>query len=69
MKDFSLSHTLEVLQRSCQKIGVEINISPEGVSLWTSDASDYTCQDVSPEKAIDALNAIRKFRKYWKLKL
>lgn len=62
-----LEYTLSELHRMVKKAGAEINISPEGISLWTSDASDYTCQNVPPAKALRAMSAIRRFRKYWRL--
>lgn len=62
-----LQKTLAHLQKMAKEAGAEINISPGGISLWTSDASDYTIQRTTPQKAIKGIKAIRKFRKYWKL--
>ena len=67
MKNFDIACSLEVLQKMAKKSGAEINITPDGISLWTSDASDFTCQDVSPTKAVLAIKAIKDFRKYWSL--
>ena len=61
-------HALGSLQTMAEKCGAEVNISPKGISLWTSDASDFTCQEVSPDRAIKAMKAIKGFRKYWELK-
>jgi len=69
MKQNDIELTLITLQKMATDCSAEINISPEGISLWTSDASDFQCQDVSADEAIKALKAIKRFRKYWKIKL
>lgn len=69
MKTNDIELTLITLQKRIINCKAEINISPDGISLWTSDANDFTCQNVSAKKTIKALKAIKKFRKYWSLKL
>ena len=68
MKKLQLERALSELHRLAKRSGSEINIEPSGISLWTSDANDFQCQDVTPEIALIAIKALKDFRKYWKIK-
>lgn len=65
MKKHETAYMLESLHVLAEKCNAEINITPDGISLWTSDSSGFTCQDVSGTKAVKALNAFYEFNQYW----
>ena len=59
--------TFILLVLLAEECGAEINITPNGISLWTTDATDFQCQDISPKKVLKALKALKRFRNFWSL--
>lgn len=65
MKDHEIAHMLETLHILAEKHDVEVNITPDGVSLWTRGDIDFTCKDINGARAIKALKALDEFFQCW----